>query len=224
MAKEIATKETVFAAADQLLSDGVAVTIKSVQSRVGGGSFTTVKRYLDEWMKTIKDREVQAADLPEQLNGIMNRAAVEIWCIARAESRIEVTRLQQEMQQAKAAQETQLKEALDEVHRLEKHELLRIDEMRALAETVKAAELCNAALSERLRAAEAVQEDLRVCRDQLQASQEKLIEVVARAARLEGQMTEKSAVSASRKREDMKSLVGQQSGAPPANGQSASDS
>lgn len=222
MAKEIATKEMVFAVADQLQSEGIDVTIKSVQSRVGGGSFTTVKRYLDDWTKAVKNREVQAADLPEQLSAIVNRAAVEFWCIAKAESRIEVIRLQQEMQQAKATQETQLKEALDEVQRLEKHELLRIDEMRALAETVKAAELCNAALSERLRAAEAVQDDLRVCRDQLQASQEKLIEVVARAARLEGQMTEKSVVSTSRKREQTKTSV--TSDEPLSEGQPASGS
>lgn len=220
MAKEIATKEFVFAAADQLLNDGVAVTIKSVQSRVGGGSFTTVKRYLDEWITLRGEAEVQAADLPDHLSTIVNRVALDIWCIAKSEAQVDVARLQKEMHETKAAQESELQEVLEELRRLEKQEFLRIEEMRMLSETLRESELRNAALSERLRAAEAVQDELLACRDELRVSQEKLMVAVADAARLQGQMIQTGG-STSRKRELRKPLV--TSGEPSSEGLASPD-
>jgi len=48
MAKQVATKEVVFAAADAFATRGIDPTTVLVQERTGG-SYTTVKRLLDEW-------------------------------------------------------------------------------------------------------------------------------------------------------------------------------
>ena len=189
MAKEIATKESVFSVADQLLNDGIGISTKAVQSRIGGGSFTTVKRYLDAWAQERKSNEVNSDDLPEQLRAILNRIAIECWGIAKSEARSELDLLQRAMAQAKSSHETQLKEVLDELQRLEGQEVVRIDEMRVLVEAVRASEIRDAAMAERLRAAEATQEELNACREQLRAAQEKLLDAIDRSGRLEGQLT-----------------------------------
>jgi len=49
MAKPVVTEALVFTVADQLQAGGTEPTIIMVQERIGGGSYTTVKRYLDAW-------------------------------------------------------------------------------------------------------------------------------------------------------------------------------
>ena len=49
MARPLATKELVFDAASSLVSDGTEPSIVNVQAKIGGGSYTTIKRYLDAW-------------------------------------------------------------------------------------------------------------------------------------------------------------------------------
>jgi len=49
MAKPLVTETQVFTVADQLQGSGTEPTILTVQERIGGGSYTTVKRYLDAW-------------------------------------------------------------------------------------------------------------------------------------------------------------------------------
>lgn len=51
------TKEQVFAAADALDEAGVKATVQDIRARVGGGSFTTLTTWLNDW------RVRRAADL-----------------------------------------------------------------------------------------------------------------------------------------------------------------
>lgn len=51
------TKEQVFAAADELDDAGIKATVQDVRARVGGGSFTTLSAWLNDW------RVRRAADL-----------------------------------------------------------------------------------------------------------------------------------------------------------------
>src|SRR4051812_45508923 len=67
MAKALVTEEAVFAAADALLADDQQPSIIAVQERIGGGSYSTVKRYLDAWKAQRQAVEQQAADLPQEI-------------------------------------------------------------------------------------------------------------------------------------------------------------
>ena len=49
MPAAILTQQSVSAAADALVAAGSDPSIRTVQERIGGGSYTTVKRYLDVW-------------------------------------------------------------------------------------------------------------------------------------------------------------------------------
>jgi len=49
MAKALVTREAVFEAADALAAAGDDPSILAVQGQIGGGSYSTVKRFLDAW-------------------------------------------------------------------------------------------------------------------------------------------------------------------------------
>jgi transposase-like protein len=65
------TKEQVFAAADALDEAGVKATVQDVRARVGGGSFTTLSAWLNDW------RVRRAADLLVSEDLAAARARVE---------------------------------------------------------------------------------------------------------------------------------------------------
>lgn len=82
MAKPTATQELVSAAADALIDAGEEPSIISVQARLGSGSYTTVKRYLDVW----KQQRARAS-APEAPPAIAEQGAAfirELWGAAQA--------------------------------------------------------------------------------------------------------------------------------------------
>jgi len=67
MAKPIVTEDLVFGVADQLAAAGIDPTIITVQERIGGGSYTTIKRYLDAWKQQMRQPVVEVpADVTAQ--------------------------------------------------------------------------------------------------------------------------------------------------------------
>ncbi len=70
MAKALVTREAVFEAADVLAAAGDDPSILAVQGRIGGGSYSTVKRFLDTWMDRIANyfRHHQSSGFVEGLN------------------------------------------------------------------------------------------------------------------------------------------------------------
>ena len=59
MAKPVVTQERVFEIAEALTLRGEAPTILSVQAAIGGGSYSTVKRYIDVWKDAERHRRAQ---------------------------------------------------------------------------------------------------------------------------------------------------------------------
>lgn len=82
VAKPIVTEDLVSEAADAIAASGEDPSIISVQARIGGGSYTTVKRYLDLW------RQQQARPpIPEPPATIAERGAAltrDLWAAAQA--------------------------------------------------------------------------------------------------------------------------------------------
>jgi hypothetical protein len=70
MARAIVTQEAVEAAAQQLVDAGEEPGIVAVQAKIGGGSFSTVKRYLDSWKA---QRQVKPA-MPAAPDQVQQRA------------------------------------------------------------------------------------------------------------------------------------------------------
>lgn len=89
MAKLVATQELVFEAARSLAAEGLEPSMLSVQARIGGGSYTTIKRHLDAW----KDQQATAAQESIKVPDFVLEKSVElggvIWAMAVREARKE---------------------------------------------------------------------------------------------------------------------------------------
>ena len=64
MARQIVTQQAVTEIADALAAEGLDPSILAVQSRIGGGSYSTVKRYLDAWKQERAQVHAAATDTP----------------------------------------------------------------------------------------------------------------------------------------------------------------
>ncbi len=110
MAKPLVTERQVFAVADQLQAMGTDPTIITVQERIGGGSYTTVKRYLDAWKQQQTRQPV--VEVPADVTAQGMVAIQALWTTAAqlaheqvAHDRAEVQRQVVEAQAALAAAE-----------------------------------------------------------------------------------------------------------------------
>lgn len=73
------TQDEVSAAADALLVAKSKVTILAIREKLGRGSFTTVKKFLDHWQSSRSDTQQQSSPVPPQLESLWieaRRAAV----------------------------------------------------------------------------------------------------------------------------------------------------
>ncbi len=118
MARAIVTQEAVAEAAAQLVAAGEEPSIITVQAQIGGGSFSTVKRYLDAW----KEAQATVPALVEAPPAVQEQAAAfgrAVWqaAVALAEQQVAQVRAETDRQVAQArASEA---EAVQAVTRLE---------------------------------------------------------------------------------------------------------
>lgn len=96
MARQIVSQQSVTEAAEALLLENSEPSIVAVQSRIGGGSFSTVKRFLDVWKQMKKEAATAAPDTPAEVQAKGQDFARAVWTLASREA-------QRETQQAKDA-------------------------------------------------------------------------------------------------------------------------
>lgn len=133
MARAGITKADVFEVADLLRQQGVDVTPTAVRERTGTGSYTTLKRYLDEWREA---NPPPAQDIPEMPDTVRH-ATRQIWVLAISHS-------EQRIAAERAALDAERKVFERERQELE-HEIARLEQVgddlqRQLAEATKEAE------------------------------------------------------------------------------------
>jgi len=123
MARQIVTQDVVDKAAEALVAEGLEPSIVAIQARAGGGSFSTVKRYLDIWKQRRAEAAAAAPETPPPIRAKAEEFARAAWALAYEEA-------QQETRQAKAlaaaeiaALRAELAEANTEIARLEANEV-----------------------------------------------------------------------------------------------------
>ena len=106
MAKALVTREAVFEAADALAAAGDEPSMLIVQERIGAGSYTTIKRYLDIW-KTERKTAAPAIEVPPDLTTRGQAFIQTVWASAAtiSEQRVAEVRAtaEQQVRQATAA-------------------------------------------------------------------------------------------------------------------------
>ena len=134
MARKIATREIVFEAASQLVANGEEPTTVSVQAHIGGGSFTTVKRYLDEWTTQCIKVAQETVEVPVSVTDKGAELTRSVWAMAVAEA----SKQTQAAEKAATLQIAALKQEQAQAHA----EIARLEELEetqyALMETYKA--------------------------------------------------------------------------------------
>ena len=97
MAKALITADAVAAAADQLLAEGQDPTLILVQQRLGGGSYSTVKKYLDGW-KTQRESPPPATPVPPALIEQAQLIVTRLWGEALRVDDARIAQIQTEAQ------------------------------------------------------------------------------------------------------------------------------
>lgn len=187
MSKPIATPEAIEAAILAIISEGKEPSIILIQERIGGGSFSTVKRGFDAWKQR---RAHDAAAAPPAPAEIVDRGlgfVQELWALAHRQSQRDVDAVRTQSQEQVAQARAEAEEATQEVARLERVEsdqAVRIESLEAqLAESQRA-------LGEaRIQAARAndLERDLAAVRGELSTMREKAQERSDQASRLMGE-------------------------------------
>lgn len=118
MAKAVVTREVVFAEADALVAGGEEPSIIAVQARIGGGSYSTVKRFLDAW-KAERVAPTPRVAVPETVLSKSNGFVQQLWAAALAIADQQATQLRSNLEQELQATHAQLGEAEQIITRLE---------------------------------------------------------------------------------------------------------
>jgi len=98
MARAIVTQAAVLEAADALAAAGEEPTIITVQERIGGGSYTTVKRYLEEWKAQRQTNRQPAIEIPDTVASKGSDFVRSLWAAAAALADERVTQAREEAQ------------------------------------------------------------------------------------------------------------------------------
>lgn len=188
MAKQVATEEAVFAAADALVAEGKEPSLKVVQERTGG-SYTTVKRHLEAWEAKRKG-EIAAVDLPADIE-VRGRDFVQaLYAHALRDAKAAVAEPLALAEAARDKAESERADAEAEVARLEGVEQEQAGRIEALTQRVRELEMSTAAqqatIQEKAAAAARLEAQLAEAQSALAARDQELAGLRASAKTVEG--------------------------------------
>jgi len=189
MAKSLVTQERVFEVADVLTGRGEEPSILSVQAAIGGGSYTTVKRYLDVWKETGRQRRAQVA-LPEAAVERLMGLGRDFWALLEERTAREVDQIRATAKEEASALKAQLHQAEQAIAKLEQDKE-QLEQLGAESETANLA----------------FQAEIHVQRERATAAESKATQLEARIADLKAELdralkhaqTEREAASGARK-------------------------
>lgn len=118
MTAALITQEMVDSAADALIDEGVEPSSSSVQKRLGLGSFTTVKKFLDVW-RANRATPVATTEVPVEIDARARDLARAIWVLAAGQGAKQAQLAREQADAEVAAARKELGEAVDEIGRLE---------------------------------------------------------------------------------------------------------
>lgn len=147
MARAIVTQALVNDAAEALVAVGEEPSIIAVQERIGGGSYTTVKRHLEIWKA--QQQQPPAVELPGEIAARGSAFIRELWATAAALAEQRSAQVREEAQRQVAASQAALVNAEAVIARME-------SEAEQQAQRLAELEAANAQMREELAQARSV--------------------------------------------------------------------
>ncbi len=137
MARQIVTQSAVNEAAAALVTEGQEPSIVGVQERIGGGSYSTVKRFLDVWRDERSQVIAQAPETPPDVQAKGLEFARTLWALASLEARKETEQIKADASAAMTKVSGDLAEARSVIARMEGVETDLSAQVEALQSTVR---------------------------------------------------------------------------------------
>ncbi|GBU09108.1 hypothetical protein AwWohl_02460 [Gammaproteobacteria bacterium] len=161
MAQKIITQEIVAQVAQDLLNEGTEPSSNNIQKRVGGGSFTTVKRYLDIWRHQQSVPKMIALEIPAELEEKGFELVKTLWNIAMLNAQKDLSAARNEAKAEVGAIKEELFEAMNEIARLELNEVEQGNHIEQLQNQYREIELAFAELNANSKYQEAQLQELK---------------------------------------------------------------
>ena len=187
MARQIVTQQAVTDAAEALIVEGAEPSIVAVQARIGGGSYSTVKKCLDVWKQQRAEAATAAPETPAEVQAKGQEFARIVWALASREAQAEAQQAKDEAQAAVAAVRVELAEATNEIARLEGVEATQAATIDQQAAKLREVELALAEAQTQARRVAELEKSLADLRAELDASRKDATDKAVEAGRLAGE-------------------------------------
>lgn len=187
MARPIVTPQAVKEVADALTAEGADPSILAVQSRIGGGSYSTVKRYLDAWKQARALADTAAIETPAVVQAKGQEFAHAVWALATREAQREAQTIKDEARAEVAALRADLAGATTEITRLEGVETAQAATIDAQQVKLRDVELALADTQAQARRVPELEQSLAQLRAELSDSRKEATDKAVEAGRLAGE-------------------------------------
>lgn len=191
MAKAVVTREAVFKVAAEMAGRGEEPTIISVQEAIGGGSYSTVKRYLDEWAKENEGVKRPPVQLPEAAVKKLMELGVHVWELLSADFQQQIESIRVAAREELVAARAECAQAEQIIGRLEaaneeQEQLIvsHVEAMNALQETIQESKESEGRAVARAGELEGRVSDLKV---ELERERESGVSLLAKLGEMEAQ-------------------------------------
>ena len=188
MARQIVTSERVAEIANALVLEGQEPSIVAVQAQIGGGSYSTVKRYLDVWRQERAEAAASAPDMPSEIAAKGSEFARAVWGMASRQAQRDAQVVKDSAAKAEAALRDELVGAQAEIARLEQTDAHQAETIEQQAAKLREIELALAEAQAQARRVPELESTLADTRAQLDTARRDVSEARERAAGLAGQM------------------------------------
>lgn len=121
MGRKLVTQELVDEAAEMLLSEGKVPTLIDIQARIGG-SYTSVKKHLDIWVKQRSESSELVSPIPPDVDAKGRLLTRAIWQLASQNAQREIENAADKAAEVVATARSELSQAINEIARLERIE------------------------------------------------------------------------------------------------------
>lgn len=187
MAKAIVTEDLVAEVADALVVEGKDPSIVAIQTRIGGGSYSTVKRFRDIWIVKREADAAAVADVPSEVEAKGREFVQVVWKMAAQNAQRDVQVAKEEAAVEVAAVRGELNGAQDEIARLERLELQQSETIEQQAQRLRSVELeLVEARAQASRLGE-VQRELTAQKEALESARREVVEKSVEIGRLAGE-------------------------------------
>lgn len=187
MARQIVTQNAVTEAAEALIVEGAEPSIVAVQARIGGGSYSTVKKFLDVWKQQRAEAATAAPETPAEVQAKGQEFARIVWALASREAQAEAQQAKDEAQAEVAAVRVELAEANNEIARLEGVESAQAETIDQQVAKLREVELALAEAQTQARRVPELEKSLADLRAELDASRKEATDKAVEAGRLAGE-------------------------------------